>query len=186
MVLARPTPSSSRVKRSAPEEDSARRPSKKANVAGAKSTHYSVNKHLLASLGGGWTNMPPFAGDEDRLYRWMAEPALWARVIMGDLEPRTQQRLVGLHAALHDGLDASGFVLWRTMPPLREGLTVTLHTAASPIAPQRITLPRVTLRQSKLAPSSRFGAGWEVRSCAGAPSCRVQCSTACHICCMQM
>ena len=45
--------------------------------AAQKPIHYSVNKHLLATLGGGWVNMPPFAGDEDKLYRWMAEPALW-------------------------------------------------------------------------------------------------------------
>ena len=97
----------------------------------AKAPHYFVNKHLLASLGGGWVNMPPFSGDEDRLYRWVAEPAIWGRVVMGNLDQRTQQRLVGLHAALHDGIDASGFVLWRSFPPARRAMTVTLKSTTA-------------------------------------------------------
>ena len=136
-----------------------------------QTAHYSVNKHLLASLGGGWINMPPFAGDEDRLYRWMAEPALWARVIMGEVEPRAQQRLIGLHAALHDGLDASGFVLWRSLPPLRPSLTITVRSTASTSTPQARMLPRVSFRQSRLIPSERFGSDWEARTHPGAPAC---------------
>lgn len=131
----------------------------------------SVDKHLLSSLGGGWDNTPPFSGDEDRLYRWMAEPALWARITMRDVDPRTQQRLVGLHAALHDTLDASGFMLWRKLEPRRtEGLTVTLGSSDRRVAPQRLTLPCVSLKQSKLVPSSRYGADWELRSFAGSPA----------------
>ena len=137
-----------------------------------QASRFSVDKHLLASLGGKWENTPPFSGDEDRLYRWIAEPALWARVIMSDLEPRTQQRLIGLHAALHDNLDASGFVLWRALPPLHEheGLCVTLHSAALPSVPQRLALPRVTIRQGKLISSSRFGEVWNMRSYAALPA----------------
>ena len=130
----------------------------------------AISQQFLASLGGAWANTPPFCGDEDRLYRWMAEPALWARLIMGDVEPRTQQRLIGLHAALHDGLDASGFMLWRTLPPIADqGLTITLRSAACH-SRHSVQLPKVTIKQAKLAPSSRFGSGWGLRSYTVKPS----------------
>ena len=130
----------------------------------------AISQQFLASLGGAWANTPPFCGDEDRLYRWMAEPALWARLIMGDVEPRTQQRLIGLHAALHDGLDASGFMLWRTLPPIADqGITITLRSAACH-SRHSVQLPKVTIKQAKLAPSSRFGSGWGLRSYTVKPS----------------
>ena len=47
----------------------------KKNLNNQAPPHYHVNKQILASLGGGWENTPPFSGDEDKLYRWMAEPA---------------------------------------------------------------------------------------------------------------
>lgn len=138
-----------------------------AGAASSESPVYHVNKHVLARLGGAWEGVPPFAGDEDKLYRWVSEPALWARLVMGDLDARQQQRLVQLHAALHDGLDASGFVLWRALPALRPAAAITLRTNGLP--DRRTELPRVALKQAKLAPSSRFGAGWEARSHEGPP-----------------
>ena len=97
-----------------------------------------VHKSTLDELGGGWVGVPPFSGDEDRLYRWIAEPALWARVVLGDADPAAQRRIIQHHAALHDALDASGFVLWRSLPP-----------------------------SEKLPASSRFGPGWAVRTLVG-------------------
>ena len=141
-------------------------PSRKEGKAAA-AKHYAVNKHLLAGLGGGWANMPPFAGDEDRLYRWIAEPALWARVVLDTCESRVQQRLVQLHAALHDGLDASGFICWRTLPPVQPPTSVTMKLPGVPAV--RTQLPRVTIRQHKMTPSIRFGEGWESRSQYGPP-----------------
>jgi hypothetical protein len=168
---------SARLKRAAPGPglEDPRHPSKKQTLSKQlQLPHYYVNKHLLASLGGGWTNMPPFSGDEDKLYRWVAEPALWARVIMGDVEPRMQQRLIGLHAGLHDGIDASGFVLWRSFAPTRPGLTVSVQATTAPghckKVTQQITLPSVTIRQHKLTPSSHFGEGWEMRTHVGPPA----------------
>ena len=149
------------------------RPSKKLAAPPAKPPHYAATKHLLTSLGGGWAGMPPFSGDEDRLYRWIAEPALWARVIMGDVEPRTQQRLIGLHAGLQEGINASGFVLWRSLPPMRPPLKVTVRAAVETrrINNSAVALPHVSLKQAKFAPSSHYGAGWEARSHAGPYGC---------------
>lgn len=128
----------------------------------------AITKKLLEGMGGPWEGLPPFSGDEDKLYRWVAEPALWGRVIFDKMDHRTQQRLVQLHAALHDGMDASGFVLWRTMPPLvQEGLALTMRHGN--VAPFRRQLPKVTLKQAKFPPSSRFGDEWEMRSHAGPP-----------------
>ena len=108
-------------KRREPEQDE-KRSHKKQQVAGSQSKsatkHLLVHKHLLAGLGGGWANAPPFSGDEDRLYRWIAEPALWARIVYGNLEPKLQQRLVQLHAALHTA-STPGFVCWRTLQPIK-------------------------------------------------------------------
>lgn len=147
-----------------------RQSKKQAAIAKERSPHYQVTKHFLASLGGGWTNTPPFAGDENHFYRWIAEPALWARVVLGDVEPRTQQRLIGLHAGLHDAIDASGFVLWRTFPPAKRGLFVSLKTAASP-GPQRLSLPNVSIKQAKLTPSSHFAREtWACRTHVGPPA----------------
>ena len=123
----------------------------------ASSHTYNVSTSGLAKLGGGWSGAPPYVGGEEGLYRWIAEPTLWARV----LAP-VEQRLRQLHVALHDALDASGFVLWRAFPPLHARLTVVLRQASVP--PSRLELQRVTIRQAKLQPSSRFGPDWEMRS----------------------
>lgn len=145
----------------------------KTQVAGKPPT-YTVNNTIFRTLGNRWENLPPFVGDEDKLYRWIAEPALWGRIIMGGEgghEMRTTQRIVGLHAALHDGLDASGFVLWRTFHPKRQPLSVTVKSSQEIRIPtQRMQLPNVTIRQQKLQPSSRFGEGWEIRSHVGPPT----------------
>ena len=133
---------------------------------------YTLNNKIFQTLGGRWENLPPFVGDESKLYRWIAEPALWGRIIMGEnCEPRAQQRIVGLHAALHDGLDASGFVLWRTFHPLQKPCSLTVRSAGeSRIPDTRLQLPSVTIRQQKLQRSSRFGEGWEMRTHAGPPA----------------
>ena len=147
--------------------DEAERAHKKLNGAakGANGKHFLVHKHLLSGLGGGWANTPPFSGDEDRLYRWVTEPALWARIIMDNLAPKLQQRLVQLHAALHDSIDASGFVCWRTLPPLKPGVTVTLCSKG--LRPVSAQLPAVSLKQHRLTSSSHFGACWVARSHVG-------------------
>ena len=143
------------------------RPSKKKKEPSSERKTYAITPRQLVTLGGGWEGLPPFSGDEDRLYRWLAEPALWARIVMKDLEPRMQQRLVQLHAAIHDGLDASGYVCWRTLPALQSGLRVTFK--ATGLGDTVAELPRVTVRQQQFTPSSRFGEGWEARSFAGPP-----------------
>jgi len=153
-----------------PAESDDARPSKSRKVTKeptAERKTYSVTPRQLVMLGGAWEGVPPFAGDEDRLYRWLAEPALWARLVMNDLEPRMQQRLVQLHAGVHDGLDASGCVCWRTRPALQPGLRVTLR--ASGVPGMSAELPRVTFRQQQFIMSSRFAEGWEARSFAGPP-----------------
>ena len=95
----------------------------------SKPAVFHVTAAGLNSLGGPWVGAPAFSGSEEALYRWVAEPALWARIVMGDIEesPRIQQRLGQLHAAMHDALDASGFILWRSFPPIDKRLTVTLR-----------------------------------------------------------
>ncbi len=127
---AAPTPSTPTL---APSTDERRSPKKPRRAL------FSVNKRMLDGLGGSWAGVPPFSGDEDKLYRWVAEPALWGRVVMGRQSEteaaRVQQRIVQHHAALHDALDASGFVLWRTLQP-----------------------------KTKLPASSRFGPEWEMRA----------------------
>jgi hypothetical protein len=147
----------------------AHHPKPHAHSPTAKQFH--VHKQLLSALGGGWANAPPFSGDEDRLYRWIAEPALWARIVMDGIEPRVQQRLVQLHAGLHDGIDASGFVCWRALPAARPAVSVRVASSArahgKTVPTVHATLPRVAIRQHQMAPSSRFGAGWEARSHAG-------------------
>ena len=159
--MGRPT------KRAAADEDA--RPCKKHKHADErKRASFSVTPRQLAGLGGAWEGVPPFSGDEDRLYRWLAEPALWARLIMHDLEPRTQQRLVQLHAGIHDGIDASGYVCWRTLPAVQPAMRVTLQAAG--LRGASAAMPRVTIRQQHFLPSSRFGEGWEARSFAGPPS----------------
>lgn len=148
-------------KRKTPEPAEAGGPSSERPV-------YHVNKHVLSRLGGTWEGVPPFAGDEDKLYRWISEPALWARLVMGDLDAGEQRRLVQLHAALHDGLDASGFVLWRSLPAFKPTASVTLRTNGLP--DRRVELPRVAVKQHVLTPSSHFGDGWEARSHEGPPA----------------
>ena len=100
------------------------------------------------------------------------QPASGA-VVMGNLDQRTQQRLVDLHAALHDGIDASGFVLWRSFPPARRAMTVTLKstTAADRRVPPhlRLALPPCPPPGEARA-GSRFGEGWECHTHAGPPA----------------
>ena len=129
-------------KRAAEEEEDAR-PAKSRKTKEPSKASYAVTPRQLVMLGGFWEGVPPFNGDEDRRYRWLAEPALWARLVMNDLEPRVQQRIVQLHAGIHDGLDASGL---------------------------SVDLPRVTIKQLQFLPSSHFGEGWEARSFAGPPA----------------
>ena len=154
-------------KRAAEEEEDAR-PAKSRKTKEPSKASYAVTPRQLVMLGGFWEGVPPFNGDEDRLYRWLAEPALWARLVMNDLEPRVQQRIVQLHAGIHDGLDASGFVCWRTLPPLQPGVRVSLR--AYGLKGTSVDLPRVTIKQLQFLPSSRFGEGWEARSFAGPPA----------------
>jgi len=45
-----------------------------------------VPKSGLEALGGEWANLAPFAGDENALYEWISDPALWAQVVLGDLD----------------------------------------------------------------------------------------------------
>ena len=64
------------------------------------------------------------------------------------------------HAAMHDALDASGFVLWRTFPRRR---SCTLHFKQLGMPANSLPLQRVILRQNKLQP----------RCSACVPMCRV-------------
>mmetsp|Transcript_58818 Transcript_58818/g.161426 ORF Transcript_58818/g.161426 Transcript_58818/m.161426 type:complete len:366 (+) Transcript_58818:110-1207(+) len=134
------------------------RDAKRPRSPGEASLTYTITARGLATLGGPWVGVPPFSGNEEQFYRWVSEPALWARVVLTGLEGRTQYRLSQHHAAMHDALDASGFVLWRSFPGKRP-LTVALKQAGMPR--QTHTLPCVTTRQAKLPPSSRFCSEWE-------------------------
>ena len=70
---------------------------------------YDIGTQSLKQMGGGWCTAEPYVGDEEGFYRWIAEPTLWAKVL-APIEARLRQ----LHVALHEALDASGFVLWRS------------------------------------------------------------------------
>ena len=124
---------------------------------------YQIPKRGMAGFGGAWAGVPPFSGTEEQFYRWVSEPALWARLVLNGLEGRTQHRLSQHHAAMHDALDASGFVLWRTFPR-RRACTLYLKQLGMPL--NELPLQRVGFRQNKLQPSLRFGEGWETHTSA--------------------
>ena len=94
--------------------------------------------------------MPYTRVEHSQLYRWISEPALWARLVLDDLDRanRAQARLGQLHALLHDALDASGFILWRSFPALRSGMAVTLKQLGR--EPNRIELARVSIKQADM------------------------------------
>ena len=129
---------------------------------------FQVDRDFLVSLA--WEGVPTLAGGEDDLYRWITEPELWARVLMGDVEARVRRRIVQLHAGLLEEMHASGFVLWRALPPRRPGLAITVRNSKSPQLPvRRVELPAVTFRQHRLTPSTHFCDGWVLRSHMGPP-----------------
>ena len=130
---------------------------------------FDVSKKVLKKLG--WPeDIEPFSGNEDDMYRWVTEPELWASVLMGDVEARARRRFAQLHSGLHEEMHASGFVLWRVLPPLPQPFYITVRHSKSPQLPtRRVAYPAVTLKRHRLVASSHFKDGWEMRSHVGPP-----------------
>uniref|UniRef100_A0A6U8R6R9 Uncharacterized protein n=1 Tax=Emiliania huxleyi TaxID=2903 RepID=A0A6U8R6R9_EMIHU len=195
---------STRTKRNRRDEGGSTPKEGHSKKKGAEKKHFRVPKAGLEALGGEWASLDPFEGNENELYEWISDPALWARVVLGDIDrpssrppsrasmggngdggngigddtsaahgrsnghgdrrsssSRSQQRLGQLHAGFREALDADGFVLWRSFPPLGPS-HLTLRQAGLPLS--RLELCRFSIAAQKLTPSSRFGSGWEVRS----------------------
>lgn len=156
----------------AAESSKKRPPSKKAaepepQPQPAEQPHFNVDKSTLKKLG--W-DVPTFEGSEDDLYRWITEPELWASVVMGDVDTRVRRRLEQLHSGLHEEMHASGFVLWRTLPPIAMPFAITLRHSKHPQMPtRRFEFPAVTFKRDRLVPSSHYTDGWEMRMHEGPP-----------------
>ena len=153
------------------ESSKKRPPSKKAAAPEPEpepeETHYTVDESTLKKLG--W-DVQGFEGSEDDLYRWITEPALWGNVVMGDVDARVRRRLEQLHSSLHEEMHASGFVLWRTLPPIATPFAITLRHSKHPQMPtRRFEYPAVTFKRDRLVPSSHYTDGWEMRMHVGPP-----------------
>eukprot|EP00962_Isochrysis_galbana_P041415 scaffold15214_cov129-Isochrysis_galbana.AAC.2 len=152
------------------------------------SRRFRVPHSGLEALGGEWAKLAPFEGDENELYGWISDPALWARVVLAGLDApcgaerpsrqasaaldgdddddledgpagcgesapaqaerkvsssRAQLRLGQLHMGFREALDADGFVLWRSFPPLGPSHLV-LRQRGMPL--RRLKLCRFTLK----------------------------------------
>ena len=52
----------------------------------ARRRHFHIPKAGLEALGGEWARQAPFEGHENALYEWISDPALWARVVLSDID----------------------------------------------------------------------------------------------------